>query len=147
MNELTRASLGAMTPEMTESLKAFRNRVGELPGQMDLRIENHLHAGVYSRTVFIPKGVLAFGTQIKVPTQLVISGHVVINDGLERRTYRGYHVLDGAAGRIQVAYAVEDSYVTMLFATDAKTVREAEDEFTDEAALLQTRKGDDICPE
>lgn len=146
MNELVKTTLGAMAPEAVAEIKKFRDRVGELPGQTDLPIEHHLHAGVYSRTVFIPKGMLAFGTQIRVPTQMIISGSVVINDGLERREYEGFKVLDGAAGRIQVAYAREDTYVTMLFATDAKTVREAEDEFTDEAALLQTRKGD-VCPE
>ena len=140
MNGLAQVSLGAMAPKAVEEIQRFRNRIGELPGQMDLRIESHLHAGVYSRTVFIPKGVLAFGTLIRVPTQLIISGSVVINDGLTRRSYSGFHVLEGAAGRIQVAYAVEDTYVTMLFATDAKTVREAEDQFTDEAEMLQTRR-------
>ncbi len=52
----------------------------------------------------------------------------------------GYTVFSASAGRKQAMVALTDTYLTMLFPTDAKTVDEAERAFTDEYDLLVTRK-------
>ena len=125
--------------EALEALQRIEDEMAKQP-QVTLPVEHHLHAGVYSRTVFIPKGVMACGVIINRPTQLIMNGHARITSGDRVFELEGFRVLEGQPNRKQIAYAIEDTYFTMLFATDAKTVEEAETEFTDEAERLQTRK-------
>ena len=141
MNEITKASRGFMPCGEKEirMMREARERLAECP-QIEVPCEQHLHAGVYSRTILLKKGVAAFGTLIKRTTQLVVCGHVRMNDGANAVVLKGYNVLDCAANRIQCAYALEDTYMTMFFATKAASVEEAEKEFTDEFELLQTRR-------
>lgn len=135
----TLKGLAPCTKEELDELRAFEAKLAELP-QVKIRTKHNLHAGVYSRTVFIPKGVVATGVLIKRPTQLIMSGHARLTTGDKFVELKGYHVLEGNGGRKQIAYALEDTVFTMLFATSAKTIEEAENEFTDEADQLQTRK-------
>lgn len=140
MTELARVSaLPPCDPKAMKALKEFEEYLSHQP-QVRIETEHHLHAGVYSRTVYIPKGVVATGVEIKCPTQLIMSGHARMTVGNEVVELKGYCVLEGGGRRKQIVYALEDTYFTMLFATDAKSVAEAEEEFTDEADRLQTRK-------
>lgn len=127
-----------------EALQQLEDEIASRP-QITLPVEHHLHAGVYSRTVFIPKGIVACGVIINRPTQLIMSGHCRLTTGDKVVELEGFHVLDGEGHRKQIAYALEDTYFTMLFATNAKTVEEAETEFTDEADRLQTRNKELLC--
>lgn len=108
--------------------------------QVDIATEHAIHAGMYARTVVIPAGVVLTGAEIKIPTVLIISGDTLVygEDGPVRFT--GYHVTLGAVGRKQAFYALADTHLTMLFPTAAKTVEEAEMEFTDEYEKLMTRR-------
>lgn len=144
-NELVRTKpLPPCTEEDFKKLKAIEDQLVALP-QVEIETKHHLHAGVYSRTIKIPAGVAVGGVTMKRTTQLIISGHVRLTFGSQAVELKGYHVLDGAPGRRQIAYALEDTYCTMLFATDAQTVEEAENEFTDEANKLLTRKEKLTC--
>lgn len=113
----------------------------------NIETEHHLHAGVYSRTIYVPKGVAVVGLTVRIPTQLIACGHFRLTDGGVTAEFRGVHIFDGAAGRRAAVYAIENSSFTMLFATNAKTVEEAENEFTDEPERLLTRKEEKQCPE
>jgi hypothetical protein len=64
---------------------------------------------------------------------------VVFVDG-EPLELTGYHVLPAAAGRKQALLARADTHLTMIFATRATSVAEAEAEFTDEADRLASRR-------
>ena len=139
-----------MSAEQVKAALAVRSRIQDAidSGKAELvevPVENHLHAGVYSRTILLKKGVAASGVLIQVPTQLVISGDVTMNDGTTLRRITGYHVLECGAGRMQTAYAHADTRMTMFYASKAATVDEAEDEFTNEPENLQTRRKK--CPE
>lgn len=112
---------------------------------VEIETEHHLHAGVYSRTIYVPKDTVVVGLAIKIPTQLIACGHFVLTDGGVSQEFKGYHVFDGIAGRRAAVRAIENSAFTMLFHTDAKTVEEAENEFTDEPERLLTRKEKRIC--
>lgn len=112
---------------------------------VSFKTEHHLHAGVYSRTVYVPKGCIAVGLTIRVPTQLIGCGHFRITDGGVTQEFKGFHIFDGAAGRRAAVYAIENSAFTMFFSTEAKTVEEAENEFTDEPERLLTRKEKLLC--
>ena len=88
----------------------------------------------------IPAGVALTGAQIKIPTVLIISGDTLVYGENGATRYTGYHVALGQAGRKQAFYALQDTYLTMLFPTDATDVDAAEREFTDEYELLFSRK-------
>lgn len=146
MNEITQLETGfaAMSREDIAKIRGIREALKEElvanpDAEVEIPCEQHLHAGFYSRTIFIPKDTVAVGVTITKDTQLVIAGHVLMNDGTHVVEIDGYRVLECKAGRAQIARTLEDTYMTMSFATDAKTVREAEDEFTDEPEQLLTR--------
>lgn len=100
------------------------------------------HAGVYARTVMVPAGVMLTGALIKVPTVLIVAGECMMYTGHGAIELRGYQVLNGLANRKSAFVAKTDTYLTMIFATEAKTTEEAEAEFTDEAYLLFSRRDD-----
>jgi len=108
--------------------------------QVPIETTHHFHAGMYARTVRIPKGVVITGALIRIPTMLIVSGHVTVFIGSETVDLHGYHVIPASAGRKQVFLAHADTDLTMIFPTSAQTVEEAEAEFTDETELLLSRQ-------
>ncbi len=100
---------------------------------------HHFHAGLYARTIRIPKGVVITGALIKISTMLIVSGHASVFVGGDVIDLRGYNVLPASAGRKQVFLAHVDTDLTMIFPSRAATVDEAEAEFTDETDLLMSR--------
>lgn len=130
-----------------EVMTGLIEKLEPLP-QVKLRTEHHLYAGCYSRTIYVPKGTIAVSVLISVPTQLVVSGDVEFTNGVDDPVQvHGYQVFEGAPFRQMAAFAREDTAMTMFFATDAKTVEEAEAEFTPEPERLQTRRVEQICRE
>jgi hypothetical protein len=128
-----------MTPEAIDKVRALERFTGTL-AQVEIPTEHLLHAGLYARTIRIPAGVLLTGAHIKRATVLVISGHVTVFVGEGSIEITGYQVLPASAGRKQVFLAHTDTFVTMLFPTEAATVEAAENEFTDEAGRLLSRR-------
>lgn len=108
--------------------------------QTEIETTHTFHAGLYARTVKIPAGVVITGTLIKIETVLIVSGDILMFADGEMKELQGYHVFSASAGRKQVFQAITDAYLTMLFSTKAETIEEAEQEFTDEAHLLITRR-------
>lgn len=108
--------------------------------QVSIQTTHHFHAGLYSRTIRVPAGVVITGALIKIPTLLIFSGYATIYVGGESLDLCGYHVLPGQAGRKQVFAAHLDTDLTMVFATTATTIEQAEAEFTDETNSLMSRQ-------
>lgn len=133
------ATVPAMTSAAIQKIVAFEKQLLAAP-QLDCPVQSVIHAGVYSRTLLLPAGFVLTGALIKIPTQIVVSGDVVIWMGGISKRFTGYHILAGEAGRKQAMVAIGDTWMTMMFATVARTEEEAEDEFTDEATSLQTRR-------
>lgn len=107
--------------------------------QLDLHTNHVLHGGMYTRTLFVPKGVLVVGALIKVATMLIVQGDVLVYTDGQGMKFTGYNVLSACAGRKQAVFALEDAWFTTVFPTQAKTVDEAEREFTDEFEMLRSR--------
>ena len=106
-----------------------------------LNTNHFLHAGCYVRTCLIKQGGMIGSALIKVPTVVIISGCIVASNGEDRTVYSGYKILKGSAFRRAVWCALEDTYITMFFATNAKNVTDATKEFTDEwESLLQAEE-------
>lgn len=150
--ETSQFTLPAMSQESLDQAYALHRAMEQLP-PVDIEISHTLHDGVYTRTAFVPAGCLVVGVLITIPTTVIVSGHAHVFVGEETHDVQGYRVIAAAAGRKQAALAIEDTYFSMLFKTDAATVEEAENEFTDEVDQLTTRQfnqlkaGDKQCLE
>lgn len=113
--------------------------------QVSLLTEHILHGGMYCRTVRLKANTVITGALIKVPTILVVCGHAKVLTGEGWTEIHGYNVFAASAPRKQVFVALGDVVITAVFPTKATTVEQAEQEFTDEAELLQSRTiGDNI---
>jgi hypothetical protein len=122
---------------------AFRVQaaIEKLP-QIDIRTDHIIHAGIYTRTIRLNRGDVIVGALIKVPTTLIVCGSTRMFTGAGWAELEGYNVLAARAGRKQVFVARTEVWITMSFRTDAKTVEQAEAEFTDEAESLMSRKSE-----
>lgn len=112
--------------------------------QVPICTDHLLHAGQYVRTLFMPAGMVITGALVKIPTVLIVQGDVQVTVGDESRRLSGYAVLAAAAHRKQAFIALADTYVTMSFPTQARTIEEAEREFTDDADRLASRRSESI---
>jgi hypothetical protein len=140
-------TLPATTPDALAKICEVEEFLLSRP-QLDIETWHVLHAGIYSRTIFIPgppepgKANALTGALVKVPTTLTICGRcaVLIGDAQEVQV-DGYHVLAAAANRKQAFIVFADTWLTMSFKTNARTIEEAEQEFTDDHARLMSRRG------
>ena len=130
--------IGAITPASLESVVAFQNALLEFP-QVEMPVRNVLHGGMYARTIKVPAGVIGVGVYIQVPTILIVSGDVTIYANEQAMRVTGYQVLAASAHRKQVFHAHQDTEVTMLLASNATSVEQAENEFTNEPQMLVSR--------
>jgi len=131
-----------LPPTSAAAVDAVREleRASQQMPQVELVTEHAFWAGLYARTIMIPAGVCITGAQIKIPTMLIISGDVLVYGDGGPTHLQGYCVTLGQAGRKQAFYAIADSWLTMVFATDAKDVETAEREFTDEYESLGSHR-------
>lgn len=134
-------SIRTMLPAEIELVREMERRNLELP-QVGIKTRHQFHAGMYQRTVFIPAGVKITGVPIKIPTSLILCGDAEVFLGYEWVRYTGYCELPASAGRKQAFNAIKDTYLTMMFATKARTVEAAEREFTDEYDMLASHRDD-----
>lgn len=132
-------TLPAMHKDAVASVSALEQASLKLP-QVNVPTYHHFHAGMYARTIMIPANTVLTGALIKLATLLIVNGDVIAYTGGGTVHLIGYHVIPAEAGRKQAFTAVADTILTMIFPTSAKSVEEAEEEFTDEAALLFSRK-------
>lgn len=129
----------AMSADALDKVRRLEAALRELP-QVEIPTDHVLHGGLYARTIVIPAGVVLTGVFIRVPTLLIFDGHASVNAGEAAVTIAGRHVLAASANRRQAFVAHADTALTMVFATQARTVEDAEAEFTDEAHLLFSRQ-------
>lgn len=135
----TENRIGPMTTAAIEKVRRLENALRELP-QIDIGTDHIIHSGMYARTVVIPAGSVVTGVLIRVPTIIVVSGHCVVYIDDKAVQVNGYKVLAASAHRKQACMALEDTTWTMIFTTDASTIEEAEEQFTDEPELLMSRQ-------
>lgn len=109
--------------------------------QCEIATEHLFHAGMYSRTIRIPKGTCLTGALMKIATLLIVHGQAQFVTGYDGRiSVSGYGVLPGSKGRKTLMVAYSDVEMTMIFPTQAKSIEEAESEFTDDADRLMSRQ-------
>ena len=107
--------------------------------QVDIETSHLIHDGIYTRTICVPAGVMITGALIKIPTTLTVSGECVVligeGDSIE---IKGFAVIPASSGRKQVFIAISDTHISMSFKTDARNIKDAEAEFTDETEILKS---------
>jgi hypothetical protein len=130
-----------MPPELIDHLKKKQVEFFDQE-QPPFFMQHLIHGGMYARTLTMPPGTWLIGAHLRVPTIVVTVGTGWVHIGTGWAEVMGHKVVDGAAGRKQVFVADGPLVITMLFPTQAKTVEEAEAEFTDEAELLLSRRQD-----
>lgn len=141
--QVTKNSIPAMSEIAINTVRELEKYILECP-QTEIPTQHIFHAGLYARTIKIPAGVVLTGALIKIATFLVISGHCIIYVGEESFERKGYYPFAASANRKQAFVAIEDTYLTMVFPTDTKTVDEAERQFTDEFNCLSSRYDDAV---
>jgi hypothetical protein len=134
-------ALLAASQETLDKL-AIVHRMLRSVDQVPIHTDHVLHGGMYARTIRLEVGIVMLGALIKRATILIVNGPASVLVGDEWGELDGYNVFPGCAGRKQLFVTRGDVAMTMIFPTAAKTVEEAEAEFTDEADLLISRRMD-----
>ena len=135
---VTKNRLLPVKENAVSKVRDLEAQVLKLP-QIQIATEHTLHAGMYARTIMLPAGAVLTSALIKIATILIASGHFYGYVGEKPLEMKGYHVLAASAYRIGAWVAIEDTYFTMVFKTDAITIAEAEEQFTDDAHKLMSR--------
>jgi hypothetical protein len=136
------AQLPATTPELLEKIRALEEFQLSNGEPTDLPTEHLIHAGLYVRTITMPKEMVLTGALIKRATVVIVTGSCALLAGEEWSRLDGYNTLPASAGRKQVFVSYSPVIITMIFPTQAKTVEEAEREFTDDCDRLLSRRQD-----
>jgi hypothetical protein len=130
-----------MNDALLEKLTHIQNEILQKP-QIEVNTEHIIHGGMYVRTIRLAPEVVLVGALVKVSTVLIVSGKTAVFTGEGWIELDGYHVIPASAGRKQIFVTREETSITMIFRTDAKTVEQAEEEFTSEAEALMSRKNE-----
>lgn len=132
-----------MSIEAIGKVRQLEMNFANMP-QVPLKTSHVLHAGVYARTITLPEGIFITGALIKRSTSLIVMGHCLMYLGHNTVEISGCGIVAASANRKQAFHALKETHLTMMFATNATTVEEAENEFTDEGDLLMSRQPDAI---
>lgn len=138
------AALNALPPTppaVIERIREVESRMREFD-QAELWTEHVLHAGLYARTLRLPASCLIVSVLVKIPTMLCVHGRAWVFAGEIWQRIDSYQAFPAMGGRKQIYLTETPTEITMLFRTGARTVAEAEAEFTDEADSLLSRGQD-----
>ena len=143
------SDLAVLTPALPPTAPGMIERLKDVQteflkhDQAQIFTQHLLHGGMYARTITMPPNLALVGAHIKRPTVVITVGSGKVLVGKDWATIGGYQVLPASSERKQIFVSLEGPLIiTMLFPTQAKTVAEAEAEFTDEYDLLLSRHQD-----
>lgn len=129
----------AMSKQAIENVRALE-AISKTVEQIRIETIHAIHGGMYARTILLPAGTVLTGAHVNVPTMVIVNGDATVYANEESYRFQGHHVLPASAGRKQAYVAHENTWITMVYATAATTVEEAENELTDEPEILMSRQ-------
>jgi|TARA_B100000768_G_C11256271_1_gene366538 hypothetical protein len=103
--------------------------------QETMPLKHHIKDGIYTREIFMPKGmlVLSFIHKVNHPSFFLSGEMSILNDKAEVKRIKAPMVVQTEIGTQRVAYMHQDCVWVCTYRTDAKTVEEAEKElFTED---------------
>lgn len=130
------------TPEALQQIGGVEEKMRTMP-QIHIRTEHIFHAGMYARTIRLAARVAIVSVLIKIPTMIVINGACRVYAGDSWRDLEGFNVIPANAGRKMIYVTSAETQITMLFPSNAKSVEEAERQFTEDADMLLSRHCND----
>lgn len=136
MNDVSEYRFSPVSKECHERIERFADWLRPIAKPDGILMQERLHAGCYVRTAFIPKDFVVVSEEIRCDTVLIVSGDCIFTDTDKAVRIDGYKVLLGARGRQSLIRTLSDTYLTMIFATDAKTFEEAQKEFCSDPSRL-----------
>jgi len=136
-----RSAVPATAPETLEKIANYEQEVRKMP-QIHIQTEHLFHAGMYARTIRLAARVAITSVLIKIPTTIIVNGRCRVFTG-EWLDLSGYNVIPANGGRKLLYITAEPTQITMLFPSNAKTVEEAERQFTEEFEMLLSRSCND----
>lgn len=142
MDALATVSPALVKPD-PQTLVCLRNLDTEMLAlpQVEIVIDHLIHGGMYARTAHVAADTIVSGALLSRATVLVLNGDVTVFTGNESVRLRGFHVLPGSAGRKQLFRTHAETHMAMVLPSKARSVDEAEHEFTDEPELLMKSAG------
>ena len=108
--------------------------------QIILKTTDFIHGKMYARTVFIPAGLVLTSVLTKIDNICVVSGDVTVTTQHGLKRFTGYHVIPALSGAKRAGVTHADTYWTTFIHTEHTDCDLAEEDFTGEAELLQTRR-------
>ncbi len=122
------AGLASMKPLARDAISAELAAMLASPDKLvELEISESLSNGLYTRTLFIPKGVRLIGKIHKKPcVNIVAKGDIsIMTESGAARVQAGYSVTS-PAGMQKVGYAHEDTIFINVFRTDETDITKIE---------------------
>ena len=132
-----------MTEVAIDNVRQLQEYVLQQP-QTKIPTFHLFHAGMYARTIILPANTRLVGALIRIATIVIVDGDFTVFIGDNVVEKHGHHIFAASAHRKQAFIAKTDTHITMIFRTDATNVEKAEEEFTDEFALLFSRNNDAV---
>ncbi len=123
------------------AIRKVERHLLELP-QCHMATTHVVHGGMYARTIFIPAGTMLTGAEMLKDNICVVCGDITVttHDGAKRLT--GFHVIPANSGLKRAGLAHADTWWTSIWKTDRTEVKDIEDEATNEANMLGTRRNE-----
>ena len=108
--------------------------------QVDLGTQHLVHGGVSVRTIFIPAGGHVTGAQTNLANVCIVHGDITVTTDGGPQRLTGFHVLPANPGSKRYGVAHAGTWWTTVHHTELTDIAAIENEMTDEAAMLQTRR-------
>lgn len=108
--------------------------------QIDLQTSQVVNGKVCARTIFIPAGTDLIGARANKPHINVVMGDIAVTTDAGPVRITGHRVFAAPAGHKRAGRAFADTHWTTIWFTELTEPEAIEDEMTDEAAMLQTRR-------
>lgn len=99
-----------------------------------------VHGKICARTIFIPKNTVLVGVETNKDNICVLFGDISVFTETGTKRLTGFHVLPAFAGFKRSGYAHADTWWTTLHHTILTDEVKIEEEMTNDAASLQTRR-------
>jgi len=111
----------------------FQSQVIMLPPVDNMHTEHHLHGGVYSRKVFIPKGTVVIGAVHKTTHIFIcISGEIKVwSTEAPVCVMTSGDITESLPGVKRVVFTLEDTVIMTVHRVEALTMDEIEDEIVE----------------
>ena len=133
MNGLQKASDSILEVRRLEQALAV------LP-QVDVQPQLVVHGKLAARTIFIPAGTILTGVLTNCDNVCVVCGDITVTTDEGPRRLTGYNILSAKAGSKRAGVAHSDTWWTTIHHTMLVDPVDIENEMSDEADQLQSRR-------